>query len=98
MIRKKLVKAWNIQRTGPTIDFNNSEGTFNKPLDITDLKIALADFKLLNMILSDTDYKSVKNLTAEKVHHLDKWANEIYLDTYRWLYIGRTRHGDDTGN
>jgi hypothetical protein len=52
-IRKKLVKAWDINVMGPKIDKENSEGTFNRPLDITDLGIPLADFKLLNMLLSD---------------------------------------------
>ena len=66
-IRKKLVKAWDISGMGPSIDPLNSEGTRNMPLDISDLQISLADFKLLNLILSDSEHESVKNLTAEKV-------------------------------
>lgn len=96
-IRKKLVKAWEISSGGPSIDPEQSEGTFNRPLDISDLSIPLADFKLLNMILSDGEHGSIKNLTAEKVHQLDKWAVKLKLDMYRWLYVGRTRLGDDTG-
>ena len=63
-IRKKLVKAWEISSGGPSIDPEQSEGTFNRPLDISDLSIPLADFKLLNMILSDGEHGSIKNLTV----------------------------------
>lgn len=52
-IRKKLVRAWEISSTGPTIDKDSSEGTVNNPLDISDLQIPLSDFKILNMLLSD---------------------------------------------
>lgn len=97
-IRKLLVKAWQITSSGPQIDLDTSEGTLNKPLDISELGIPLADFKLLNMILSDKDHSSVKNLTAQKVNELDKWVNKLMLDTHKYLYIGRTRIGDNTGN
>lgn len=66
-IRKKFAKAWDIGAAGPSIDPNESEGTMHRPLDITDLEIPLADFKLLNMILSDDEHASIKNLTREKV-------------------------------
>lgn len=55
-IRKKLIKAWEITGIGPKIDPETSEGTFNNPLDISDLEIPLSDFKLLNMILSDEEH------------------------------------------
>lgn len=64
LIRKKLVKAWDISAIGPKIDHETSEGTINKPLDISDLGIPLTDFKLLNMILSDDEHEQIKNLTA----------------------------------
>jgi hypothetical protein len=66
-------------------------------LDISDLQIPLSDFKLLNMILNDDEHGDVKNLTASKVQALDEWAVKLKLDTYLYLYIGRTRIGDDTG-
>lgn len=97
-IRKKFCKAWEISLNGPSIDVDDSEGTLTRPLDISDLGISLADFKLLNMLLSDKDHSSIKNLTAEKVDELDKWMVKLKLDTYRFLYIGRTRVGDETGN
>ena len=65
VIRKKLVRAWNITGTGPAIDKADSEGTFNRPLDLTDLGVPLSDFKLLNMLLHEDQHKEVKNLTAE---------------------------------
>lgn len=55
-VRKLLVKAWEITGTGPSIDPQMSDGTFNKPLDISELEIPLEDFKLLNMIMSDIDH------------------------------------------
>lgn len=55
-IRKLFYKSWEITAQGPTIDKDCSDGTFNKPLDISHLGIPLADFKLLNMILSDNDH------------------------------------------
>ena len=97
-VRKLLVKAWEIKSTGPSIDPDISEGTFNKPLDISELEIPLADFRLLNMIMSDTDHASVKNLTGPKVNELDEWTNKLKLDTHRYIYIGRTRDGDETGH
>ena len=62
-IRKKLIKAWEISDEGPSIDNETSEGTKNNPLDISDLDVPLADFKLLNMILSDEEHNTIKNLT-----------------------------------
>lgn len=53
-VRRLLVKAWDIRGTGPSIDPDESEGTFNKPIDISGLEISLTDFKLLNMIMSDS--------------------------------------------
>lgn len=97
-MRKKLIQAWEIGGQGPTIDPETSEGTFKVPLDISDLGIPLADFKLLNMILSDEDHKQIKNLTAEKVKYLDDWVVKLKMDIYLFLYIGRTRLGDETGN
>lgn len=64
-IRKKLVYAWDITAAGPEIDPQESEGTSAKPLDISDLQVSLADFKLLNMLLSDQEHGKVLNLTAE---------------------------------
>lgn len=97
-IRKLLIKAWEISDKGPSIDSENSEGTFSNPLDISCLGISLADFKLLNMILSEKDHKSVKNLTAQKVNELDEWTVKLRLDIHRYLYVGRTRDGDQTGH
>ena len=96
-IRKKLCKAWEISTTGPSIHPELSEGTPYKPLDISDLNVPLTDFKLLNMILSDDEHGSVKNLSFEKVKILDEYCVKLKMDTYRWLYVGRTRIGDDTG-
>lgn len=31
------------------------------------------------------------------MNELDKWAVKLNLDTHRYVYIGRTRYGDDTG-
>lgn len=97
-IRKKFIVAWDIGASGPSIDPDESQGTIHKPLDITDLGISLADFKLLNMILSDEEHGSIKNLTQEKVQLLDDMCFKLKMDTYRWLYVGRTRLGDDTGS
>lgn len=97
-IRKKLVKAWEIGATGPSIHPELSEGTPYKPLDISDLGVPLVDFKLMNMILSDSEHKAIKNLTADKVQTLDEYCVKLKMDTYRWLFVGRTRLGDETGN
>lgn len=97
-IRKKLVKAWDISSLGPSINIDSSEGTLNRPLDISDLDVPLADFKLLNMLLSDQEHASIKNLTAEKVNELDKYVVKLKMDIYRWLYVGRSRLGDETGH
>jgi hypothetical protein len=97
-IRKKLVKAWEITATGPSIDPDESEGTTSKPLDISDLQVSLTDFKLLNMLLSEKEHQSVKNLTEEQIKSLDEAAVKLKMDTYQWLYIGRSRIGDETGN
>ena len=70
-IRKMFYKAWKIKETGPKIDLDFSEGTFDRPLDIGELGISLCDFKLLNMIVSDKDHTLVKNLSGEKVNELD---------------------------
>lgn len=64
-IRKKLLNAWQITAAGPSIDPEQSEGTANNPLDISDLQVSLPHFKLLNMLLSEKDHASVKNLTAD---------------------------------
>lgn len=50
------------------------------------------------MILSDDEHGNIKNLTAQKVQELDEWTVKLKLDIYQFLYIGRTRIGDDTGN
>ena len=50
------------------------------------------------MILSDVDHTKIENLTAEKVNALDEWAVKLMLDTHKYVYIGRTRVGDDTGH
>lgn len=62
------------------------------------MEIPLADFKLLNMIMSDVDHSKIKNLTGEKVNELDEWVKKLMLDTHRYVYIGRTRIGDETGH
>ena len=98
VIRKLLIESWEISNSGPSIDFEKSEGTLKKPLDISSLGIPLTDFKLLNLILSEHDHMSVKNLTAQKVNCLDELANKLRLDIHRYLYIGRTRIGDQTGH
>lgn len=56
LIRKKLVNAWDIDASGPSIDPKLSEGTLSRPMDISDLEISLTDFKLLNMLLSDSEH------------------------------------------
>ena len=93
-IRKLIVTAWDISIKGPEIDFEESEGTINNPMDISELGISLEDLKLLNMIMSEDDHRSVKNLTAEKVNQLDKLVIELRLDIHKYLYVGRTRIGD----
>lgn len=73
------MKAWKIGAEGPNIkeDKNdarfNSLGTFDKPLDVSDLKVPLADLKLLTMLLDDEEHEQVKSLTEEKVRELDKY-------------------------
>lgn len=97
-IRKKLNKAWEVVESGPTIDPDQSEGTENNPLDISDLGVTLQEIKLLCMLLSDKDHKQVKNLTNEQVTRLDACTVQLLMDTYKWLYVGRTRIGDETGH
>lgn len=50
------------------------------------------------MILSDKEHGDIKNLTAQKVQTLDEHCVRLKMDTYRWLFVGRTRLGDETGN
>jgi|AACY02.9.fsa_nt_gi hypothetical protein len=50
------------------------------------------------MILSDKHFKEVKSLTEEKVAQLDQYVKVLKLDTNFWLYYGRTRLNDETGN
>ena len=50
------------------------------------------------MIMSEEDHRSVKNLTAEKVNQLDQLVRELRLDIHKYLYVGRTRIGDETGH
>lgn len=96
-IRKKLLKAWDITIGGPKIDSEVSEGLEKRPLDISDLGVALSDFKLITMLLNDNEHKKVLNLTDEQVQRLDEGTQKLMMDTYRWLYIGRTRIGNQTG-
>ena len=63
-IRKLLIESWHFTETGPTFVSGKSEGCFENPLDISNLGVPLCDFKLLNMILSEKDNKSILNLTA----------------------------------
>ena len=37
-------------------------------------------------------------MTAQKVKSLDYWAVKLKLDIQRWMYVGRSRFGDETGN
>ena len=50
------------------------------------------------MLLSDKEHESVKNLTAKQVKSLDDCATKLKIDAYQWLYIGRSRKGDQTGH
>lgn len=96
-IRKKLVKAWDITEMGPKIDPNESEGTLINPLDLSEYGFKLSDFKLISMLLNDDQDDDVLNLTCEQVQRMDDIANQLKLDTYKWLYIGRSRYKDQTG-
>lgn len=96
-IRKKLVKAWDITDSGPSIDLEKTEGLKDRPIDISDIGVPLQDCKLIFMIMSNKDHKKVLNLTDEQVQKLDDGTEKLKLDTYQWLYIGRTRIGDQTG-
>lgn len=97
-IRKKLWYWWAGSTTGPKIDTEWSQGIESRPLDITDLGVSLQDFKLLTMILDDNDHENIKNLTGETINRLDKLTFILKMDTYRFLYNGRTRLGDQTGH
>lgn len=97
-IRKKLNKAWEVSESGPVVDQDNSEGTEGNPLDISDVGVTLQEIKLLCLLLSDEDHKSVKNLTNAQVTRLDACTRQLLMDTYKWLYVGRTRLGDETGH
>ena len=66
-IRKLLVESWQFTEAGPTFTSDKSEGSLENPLDISSLGIPLSDFKLLNMILSENEHASIKNLEARKV-------------------------------
>lgn len=97
-IRKKLFKAWEVDNSGPHIYPDKSEGTKGVPLDISDLGVTLSDFKMITMLISDKTYKQIKNLTHEQVQRLDEATKKLKMDTYQWLYNGRTRVGDETGH
>lgn len=56
-IRKKLVDAWDITSNGPKIDKELSEGVYNNPLNLSDFKISISDFKLITMLLTDEEHK-----------------------------------------
>lgn len=96
-IRKKLMYAWQVSENGPRIDPDWSEGIKERPLDIADLGVSLQDFKLLTMLLDDEDHKNVLNLTGDQVNSLDKAVKELKMDTYRYLYSGRSRLNDESG-
>jgi len=97
-IRKKLVKTWEVGIRGPKIEPESSEGMYNNPLDITDLVDNLSDFKILCMLLSDDEHEKVKNLPEDVVQRIDEMTYHLKMDTYRWIYIGRSRLNDETGN
>ena len=67
-------------------------------MNISDLEVPIQQFKLLNMLLSEEDHHNVKNLDENQVNQLDKWAVKLKLDISRWLYVGRSRQGDESGN
>lgn len=90
--------AWNIQGNGPTVEATNRPGNEENPLDISSLGVELSLFKLANMIISDTEYDAVQNLTWKKVSELDQLTENLMLDIHRAVYIGRTRLGDETGS
>lgn len=96
-IRKKLMYAWQVDENGPKIDKGWSEGIQTRPLDITDLGVTLQDFKLLTMLIDDEDHQNVLNLTGEQVNSLDESTEKLKIDTYRYLYSGRSRLGDESG-
>lgn len=98
MIRKHLNKAWEVVESGPTIDLESSEGTENNPLDISETGVTVQEIKLLASLLSDEDHKTIKNLTNAQVTRLDECTVQLMMDTYKWLYVGRTRIGDETGH
>lgn len=91
LLRKKLVKAWDIGIRGPKIDPELSEGTENFPLDITDLVDNLSDFKILAMLLSEEKHAKVKNMTEDMVQRIDEMTYKLKMDIYRWIYVGRSR-------
>lgn len=67
-------------------------------MDIGDLGVSLSDFKIITMLISDKTFKQIKNLTHEQVQRLDDATIKLKMDTYQWLYNGRTRIGDQTGH
>lgn len=47
--------------------------TQEKPLDVSDLGVPLADLKLLVMLMDDEEHKQVLSLTEDKVRELDNY-------------------------
>jgi len=50
------------------------------------------------MLLSDTEHSTVRNLTVDKVQSMDEIAVKLKIDIGKWLYVGRSRKGDESGN
>lgn len=50
------------------------------------------------MLLSDDEHNQVQNLTHSDVDRLDLVAKKLKLDSYVWLYVGRSRLNDETAS
>lgn len=49
-------------------------------------------------LIDETEHQNIKNLTGEQVNRLDEATFKLKMDTQRYLYSGRSRHGDESGH
>ena len=69
----------------------NNFGSKERPLNISQLGVPLADLKLLSMLLDDDQHENVQSLTEEKVGELDTTAEKLQLSVRNWVYFARSR-------
>ena len=77
---------------------SNNFGTFERPLDISELNVPLSSLKLLTMLLDDDLHCDVNSLTEDEVGELDLLVQKLQLSIYNSLYFARTRLDDQTGS